>query len=109
MSKKLLDIDPWSGIKTYHDYDHSTGLTKIERVQNVEPILDMNKRLQNTDHEKKGIKNCWWHAAMIPIIIQEKWLNEHGVDIYKKEHWPRVRKLLNDPDYRYLRTGRGRV
>jgi hypothetical protein len=109
MGKRLLDFDPLTGIKTYHHYDHKTKITRIERVQNVEPILEYNKELAKTDHEKQGIKRSWWHAACIPIVMQEKWLNEHGVDIYNRDHWPAVKRLLNDPDYRYLRTGSGKL
>ena len=43
-------------------------------------------------------------VASIPLIIIEKWKAEHGVDIMNKDHWHRVKQLLNDPEYRFLRT-----
>ena len=43
-------------------------------------------------------------VASIPLIIIEKWKRELGVDIMNKDHMPKVKQLLNDPQYRYLRT-----
>ena len=109
MAKRLLDYDPATGIRTYHHYDDITKITNIERVQNVAPILEMNKELAKTNHQENGIKNSWWHAAMIPVTVIEKWLNEDGIDAYNRDHWPAVKRKLNDPDWRYLRTGRGKL
>ena len=103
--KKLLGNDYLTGISTYHSYDHHTKITTIESMQDVEPFIEKNKALHNTDYQRQGIKNEWMHAATIPNIVQMKWLKEYGVDIYNKEHMPKIRKLLNDPDYRYLKTG----
>jgi len=110
MKKRLLDYDPLSGITQYFYYDEDTGNFTIESVQDVESILDYNKSLQNDeDYKKNGMKNEFWHYARIPVVVQEKWLKEFGVDVHKKEDWPRVKKLLNDPDYRYLKTTTGRA
>ena len=58
---------------------------------------------------QRGIKNNWWHAASVPNSVILKWKKELGVDIYNKDHLPAVKKLLNDRDWAYLRTGTGRV
>lgn len=110
MGKDLLSYDPAAQIATYHHYDDSTKITSIERVQNIEPILERNKALANTEHEKKGIKNSWWHAGIIPLTVIEEWLKE-GVDAFSEDPWHRkkVKQKLNSPDYRYLRTGRGKL
>ena len=106
---RLLDYDPTTGISTYHDYDPLTDETFIHYEQDVERIIEFNKALQNdTDYSKQGIKKEWWHIAQIPIILQLKWLNEEGIDVYNKNHWPRVMQKLRDPDYKYLRTTSGR-
>lgn len=104
-----LGIDPLTGIETVHHYDHDTRITRIERVQNLEPILERNKELAKTEHQAIGIKRNWWHAGTIPNIIIEKWLNEFGIDFFNPDHWPAVKRLLNSPDWRYLRTGRGKL
>jgi hypothetical protein len=107
--KRLLDIEPLTGIQTFHEYDHQTGITTIERVQDVKPILDRNKRLANEDdYKKSGIKSSWMHGATIPNVIIEKWLKE-GIDVFNKDHWPRVRSKLNSSEYRYLKTLNGTI
>jgi hypothetical protein len=108
MAKRYLDKDPFTGIDSYHDYDDDKGITYIQQVQDVEPILERTKALSNTSHSKDGIKRNWWHAAIIPNIVIEKWLQE-GVNFYNKDHWPAVKRKLNDPEWRYLRTGSGKL
>lgn len=110
MHKRILDVDPFTKTITYHHYDELTDETIIETVQDVSPFLERNKRLRNDeDYKKRGIKNEWWHVGSIPQVIQEKWLREYGIDCFNKDHWPRVRRLLNDPEYRYLTTTTGRI
>ena len=109
MSKRILDYDPLTGITTYFDYNHEERAGHIYREQTgVDVILDANKALQNDDDvTKKGIKDGWWHYGQIPMIVLEKWMNEHGVDAFKKENWEKngpVWKLLNHPDYRWIKT-----
>ena len=105
MDKRLLSIDPLTGVQTWHYYDPVTDVTTFESCQDIEPIINMNKSLHNTDYQKKGIKEDWMHAAQIPVIVQERWLRKFGVNIYEKEHWPWVKRLLNDPEFKYLKTG----
>lgn len=109
MARRLLDYDHESGVATYHHYDHSNGNTIIESVQNIEPYLENNKQLILNSDKSKQIKNNWWHVACIPIGVQYQWMQKHGVNIWKKEHRKAVFKLLNDPDYKYLKTTNGRI
>jgi len=116
--KRLLDYDADTGIQTWHDYDHHTKQTVIAEVQDVAPVLEANKVARNQGNggakglnevAQRGIKNNWWHAASVPNSVMLKWKKELGVDIYNKDHLPAVKKLLNDRDWAYLRTGTGRV
>ena len=109
MAKRVIDFDPISGVTTTFDYDHASDTTLIGYEQDVTKILDRNKRLQNDDqYSKDGIKNEWWHEAHIPDIIILKWRTEYGVDVYNKDHLPKVKKLLQDPVYKYLKTTSGK-
>lgn len=116
MNRRVLDHDDQTGVTTWFSYDDATDTSYIEEVQDVEPYLEAMKSLQNdavsgrlNDYERRGIKNDWMHAASIPIGVQYKWLRELGVNLHNKDHWPAVRKLLNSPDWRYLRTGNARI
>ncbi len=114
--KRLLDYDHLSGVKTWHEYDDLTKETIISQEQDVGPILERNKKLQNigadggglNQYARQGIKNDFVHVGTIPVGVQLKWRKEHGVDIYNPNHTKAIMKLMNDPDYRYLRTATGR-
>ncbi len=109
MAKRLLDIDPLTGVIEYHDYDPLTRATIIETVQDVEPILRRNRVLQNEDDRGWAPSRELRRAAAIPDIVILKWRNEHGVDVFNRNHWPAVKRLLNDPDWRWLRTAPGKL
>lgn len=104
MTKRVLDVDPLSGVRVVYE-EESDGSIAIHHEQDVTRYLERNKALANDDDRTKaGLKGEMWHYASIPTIVQMKWLKEHGVDIYKPEHRKKMFKLLNDPDYRYLKT-----
>lgn len=109
MAKRLLDYDPMTGVASYHHYDFQSGNTVIEYVQDVDPYLENNKAQQLQDNAKQQIKNNWWHVASIPVGVQYKWMTDHGVNVWDKNHKKGVFKLLNDPDYKYLRTTTGNI
>lgn len=79
----------------------------VETVADVEPIIDLNKALAN-DGDGYSPSRELRRIASIPLVIVEKWKNEFGVDVFNKDHAQAVRRLLNDPDWRYLRTSPGR-
>ena len=108
-SKRLMDTDPLTGVRTYHSYDHDSRVTTIEETQDVTAIIEKNKALHNTDHQKIGIKQEWMHAATIPVVIQMKWLREDGIDIFNPDDMPRILRKLNDPEYRYLKVGSAKL
>lgn len=101
MAKRLLDFDPLTGMMTFHDYDEVEDKTFISYEQDVEPLLDRNKAAQN---DATGPMGDMVHVASIPQTIQMKWMVEYGVDIMNKDHMPKVKRLLNDPEWRYLKV-----
>lgn len=96
--KTLLDYDDFTGVTTYFHEDGNQ--ITIESVEDVEPVLEMNKAQQNHGFNKKSEM---WHAATIPPTIQMDWLVKHGVNLMDKDHWPAVKRLLNSNEYSYLR------
>jgi hypothetical protein len=110
LAKRIVDYDPFTGMTTTFDYDHVSDTTIIGREQDITLLIDSNKRMQNdADYSRKGIKTEWWHMCKIPNIVIERWKNEKGVDVLNKDHWPAVKKLLNDPEYKWLKTTAGFV
>ena len=101
MNGRLLDADPQTGLRTWHDYDHDSGLTRITYVQDVEPLLDANRAAANAASGRMGDMT---HVASIPASVQLQWLIEKGVDILDPDHRQAVAKLLDDPEWRYLKV-----
>lgn len=108
MDKRLLSYDPATGLETWFSYDALTDETIISYTADSTTILERNKRMANdADYSKKGIKQEFWHFATIPVEVQMDWMINKGVDIYNPDHNKKVSQLLNDPDYRYLKTTNG--
>src|SRR5210317_1987629 len=106
MITRSLGKDALTGLETIHHYDESTGETHIEHKQDITSVIELNKNLHNTSYQKDGVKESWMRAAIIPEIVQIQWRKEYGIkDIADDEYWPKVRRLLNSPDYKYLKTG----
>ena len=80
--------------------DDATGNITIRRWADVEPAIDANKAAHLDGDGKTG---DMWLAARIPVEVANLWKQLYGIDAYKAEHWPAVRKLLQDPDWRYMR------
>ena len=105
MDKRLLSVDPLTGLMTWHSYDPLTDETIISYTADSSPILEGNKMMANDpEYSKQGIKQEFWHYATIPVEVQMDWLINKGVDIYNRDHNAKVSQLLNDPEYRYLKT-----
>ena len=107
MRRRLLDHDPATGIHEFHHYDAAADRTVIETVQDVAPVLESNKALQNEDDHGWSRSRELRRAATIPDIIILKWRSEEGIDVFDPNHWPAVKRKLNSGEYRWLRTAPG--
>ena len=105
MTRRLIDRDPITGEAVWYEYSHADDSCTITHTQDVDDILDRNIACANDDDKtKRGIKNDFWKYAEIPNIVYVKWLVEKGVDIFNPAHKKEMFKLLNSPEYRYLKT-----
>jgi hypothetical protein len=99
-------------VKTTFKYDHSEDKVILNSVQDIEPILELNKKEQNND-SMYGIGNTetlgMRKVASIPLVVIEKWKQELGFDIMNKNDWPKVKQLLNDPENRFFRTNESKL
>jgi hypothetical protein len=90
--------------------DESADELVVTRKQDVSTILKRNRELQwHPDYDGYTPSRNMQHAASIPMILIEKWKNEEGIDAFNPDHWPRIVRKLNDPAYKYLRTGGGKL
>jgi hypothetical protein len=101
-------LSDYGGVKTWMLHDPVTKTNRIRYSQDVDGILERNQRMQN-DGDQYSESRDLQHVASIPLVIVMKWLLEDGIDIFNPNHKEAVRRKLNDPDYRHLRTGMGRL
>ena len=96
------EVENFSNVNgvTYESvFDKSNGRLCVKSTQDVEPIIEANKRIRNDfkDYHKKEFVR----VASIPNIKVEE-LMKNGIWFDKK----RFKKWLNDPDNRYFRPQR---
>lgn len=93
-------------VKTKITYDHETDSIVSNRVQDVQPILELNKKeaLGDSMYGPANPASGMRKVASIPLVVIEKWKRELGVDVFNKDHMQKVKQLLNDPEYKWLRT-----
>ncbi len=104
--KRLLDYNPDTGMRQWF-IGGENGEWHIHYEQDAQPIIEANKEKQSYGREyyvSRDAEGEYHKVASIPIGIQYKWMVEYGVDIMNKDHMPKVKKLLNDPDWRWLKT-----
>lgn len=95
---------------TEDHYDEGTDTLVIKESQDVDPILDRNKELANPGLSGDGYSPSrdLKRVASIPNIIIQKWL-QNGVNVFDRNDWPKVKRLLNSSEWQNLRTSSGKL
>ena len=88
------------------DGEGSAGFA-IETIENVAPVIERNKQLSTSDGYSQTRE--WRRIASIPLVVQLQWKQQYGVEVWNRNHLTAVKRLLNDPDWRWLRSSSGRV
>lgn len=91
-------------VGTRFHYEESGDKLIVERVQDIEPILESNKQAANQAAATWG--SDLNKVASIPFVIIEKYRNQ-GIDLMRDP--VAMKRFLNDPDNRYFRTKLGKV
>lgn len=108
MTKHLLDHDQNSGLTEYF-IPHSDGKGyTIETVQDVAPVLDINKAEQNERRAGWSPTGDMVKVASIPNVVIHEWL-KRGISIYDRNDWPKIKQMLNSGEYLWLRTSNGKI
>jgi len=101
-------IERHSGWTEWLETNDGETFTLI-RECDVEPVIERNKRLQNDNPDGMGPSREWKHVASIPPIVLLHWIDTYGVDPTLPENEGLLKRLLNSSEWRWLRTGLGRV
>lgn len=85
------------------------GQLAINRVQDVEPYLDANKRMQaeRAGGWRRNAGKNGRLVADIPNIVAEMWLKQ-GFNVFQASE-RELRKKLDEPEWSYLKTIPGRI
>lgn len=102
IESRLLDIDPLTGaVETFH-YDDVDDTFYIERVEDIEPLIEHNKWLdRNTSSNWRG---DFHRVATIPATVVAQ-LRQQGI----LQDPDRLRAWLNERDNLVFRTRPGRI
>jgi hypothetical protein len=93
----------FNGVTHKYLFDDDGNLT-VTSMQDVEPVLEVNKAQANAGISK-GEDGDMWHAARIPASLILKWKLEEDLDVFDPEQVHRVAAKLNSSEFLYLRTG----
>jgi len=95
-------------VDTFHSNADETEFT-INTRQDVEPILEENKQAYNNygDLLTPGKAGEGVRVASIPLTVWTQWMKETNGEIQRDHNL--MKRYLNDPDNKYLRTTPTRV
>ena len=76
----------------------------LNTVQDVEPVLEENKRRMNEFGDKltPGKRGEWHHVAEIPVTVWEQWCKETNNEIQRDTKL--LRRYLNSPEFKYFKV-----
>jgi hypothetical protein len=89
-------------VEVWH-HPQADGTFVIETRQDVATVLERNQRLRSHNDGFTPSRDIA-RAASIPVVVQYEWLKRYGVNVFDPDHAKAVKRLLNDPEWRYLRT-----
>lgn len=104
MAGRPLPSSPGTRTLFHHDGDK----VHITRYQDVEPILERNKK-EATENDGYSASRDYRRVGRVPLVVLEKVCNEMGVTYKQMMKDPDVQqkvlaRLFTDPDYAHLRT-----
>jgi hypothetical protein len=96
---------PEYGLRSELEFDDSGNVHVITTYDSVKPQLDLNAAMRSHTPPKPGPGEMDMRlVASIPVGVQFEWVTKYGVELWREDHMPKVRRLLNSSDYRYLKT-----
>ena len=90
---------------TFTKIDIEDDNLHVKTVQDVQPILDLNKAQRNASPGKFDGIGDMAHVARIPMVVVEDWINKYGINVMapNADDKKRMMALLNG-EFKYLKT-----
>lgn len=101
----FLDYDAFTGLRYSTEYDEATRQMTLITEQDVEPLLDLNRRLANEGACDGGVKGEFFWYATVPNVVKLKLKAEYGLNFYTqdKTEQRRIRQVI-ERDFPYCKT-----
>ena len=92
-------------VETYY-YDDVKDEVIVKNTHRVGDVLEQNKRAAAATLDRFVGKQRYHHVAEIPNGVIVKLKKEHNIDVFSQDpaEQRRLMRLLQDPEYRYLKT-----
>lgn len=106
MKHYKTEYNPVTGAREDYYFDDVEDKMIIRRRQDVTDIVEANKRKIANSVDSRYGNEMLHHVADIPIELAYKWKREEGLDVLSNdpEMKRRLRRKLNDPEFRWLKT-----
>lgn len=102
MTRSLWRRDPDTGVTIWWEDTEDGFLLHYE--QDAEPTLDLNHVKAMEGRSFYAADPDMWRVASVPQNVLTDWQLRYGIDINNPDHADRVARMLNDVDYRRLKT-----
>jgi len=91
-----------------HHYDDASGMTTVETLHDPNPVIDDNVAQYLSGHDGYTPSRDLQKVATIPMgeVLR---LYQMGIDIFKKEDWPKIAQMLDSAEWQKFRTAPGVV
>lgn len=108
MFHRMLDYDPWSGMRTDMIVEDKKVIFYEEQDMSFAKRLarDAQKLRDDDDYRRKGIRDGMMHAAKMPQWVHAKLINEYGIKQPLRQG-DEVLKILQR-DFPWCMTAKGR-
>lgn len=108
MSKRFLVDEAFDGTQEIAHFDNDGYLTGIEYRTDVESVVEANKVAQNDGSRGWGKTRELRQIASIPVSVLMTYCQKNSIPLQHalggREQDEVIKRILKDPDYRYLRT-----
>jgi hypothetical protein len=89
-------------------WDEDTETMHIKNTFEIGDILEHNKAAAAASLDSRYGNQMMHHVAEIPNVFIVKFMQEHGINLTEANQSPenskKLRRLLDDPEYRFLKT-----
>jgi len=105
--RRLLEVDAASGMVEVFHHDPLTDVSTIETRHDCTAVIEQNKRLATASDGYSPSRELR-RVGSIPLGVYLLWLAE-GFDALDPNNTRELRRRLDDPDWRWLKTAPGRT